>query len=117
MTWTRHSEVAEQEECFPLTVTSFNRHASYDAVYDEDADDMTAIILNETFEMLDFLLDRVPYVLVTLGLHVDIWGVAAYPENIQIHETWFSGYSSFIWPYSSHPDYRGSRTWHFNFLL
>lgn len=36
---------------------------------------MTAIILNETFKLLDFLLDWVPYVLLTLGLHIDVWSV------------------------------------------
>ena len=60
-------------EGFILTVTSFKCHASCDAIYDNKADNMTAIILNETFELLDLLLDRVPYVLLTLGLHIDIW--------------------------------------------
>lgn len=65
----------QEEERLLLTVTSFKGHASCDAVNDEEADDMTAIILNEAFELLDLLLDWVPYVLLSLRLHIHIWGV------------------------------------------
>lgn len=68
-------EAEQGEERFLLTVTSFKCHTSCDAVHDDKTDDMTAIILNETFEVLDLLLYWVPYVLLTLGLHIDIWSV------------------------------------------
>ena len=42
---------------------------------------MTAIILNETFELLDLLLDRVPDVLLTLWLHIDVWSSDSRPEK------------------------------------
>lgn len=62
---------------FLLTITSFKCHASRDTINDDDADDMTAIILDKAFELLDLLLDWVPYVLLTLGIHVDIWSFDA----------------------------------------
>lgn len=63
----------KNEEWFLLTVTSFKAQAGCNAVNDDEADDMAAIILNETFELLDLLLDRVPDVLLTFGIHIDIW--------------------------------------------
>lgn len=61
------------EDSFLLTVTSFKAQASRNAVNDGEADDMTAIILDKTFELLDLLPDWVPYVLLTFGIHIDIW--------------------------------------------
>jgi len=79
-----HREEDEQgEEWFLLTVTSLECHARCDAVHDDEADDMTPIILNKTLEVLNLLLDWVLDVLLTLGLHIDISSVETWPENIQ----------------------------------
>lgn len=63
----------KKQDPFLLTVTSFQAQASRNAVNDGETDDMTAIILDETFELLDLLLNWVPYVLLTFGIHIDIW--------------------------------------------
>lgn len=64
---------AELKECFLLTITSFEAQAGRDAVDDDEADDVAAVILNEAFELLDLLLDGVPDVLLTFGVHINIW--------------------------------------------
>lgn len=59
--------------CFPLTVASFSDHTSCDAKHDDETNDVAAVVLDETFELLDFLLHRVPDVLFTFRLHVNSW--------------------------------------------
>lgn len=73
--------MGEAEGRVKLTVTSFECNTSCDAVDDDEADDVTAIILDEAFELLDFLLHWVPYVLLTLWLHIDVWSADIQPEN------------------------------------
>lgn len=63
----------EEEQEFGLTVASLKAEASRNAVHDDEADNMATIVLNETFELLDLLLDRVPNELLTFWIHVDMW--------------------------------------------
>lgn len=65
----------------PLTVTPLYRHTSCDAVNDDETYNVASIILNEALELLDFLSDGIPDVLLSLWLHVDIRGLDVYPEN------------------------------------
>lgn len=60
-----------------LTVAPFEAHAGRDAVNNDEADDVAAVILNETLEMLDLLPDRVPYILLTLRVRIDIWSLGS----------------------------------------
>lgn len=80
-----------EEEGFKLTVTSLQSDAGCDAVYDHEDHNVTPIILNKTFELLDFLLHWIPYVLLAPRLHIDIWSGGDQPENIQIHEIFLGG--------------------------
>lgn len=68
-----------------LTVTSLERHACCDAVYDEEAHNVTAIVLNETLKLLNFLLHWVSYVQLTLWLHIHIRSGDVQPENVEIN--------------------------------
>lgn len=64
-----------------LTVTSFKSHTGHDAVHNDEADNVTAVILNEAFELLNLLLDWVPSVLLALRFYVHVWGVEAQPVS------------------------------------
>lgn len=66
-----------------LTVTSFYCNPSCDAVDNEEAHNMTAVVFNEALELLHLLLDWVLHVLLTLGLHVDVWGFYVKPKSIK----------------------------------
>lgn len=67
-----HSEAA-LKELILLTITSFKAQAGRDAVDNDEADDVAAVILNEAFELLDLLLDGVPDVLLAFRIHINIW--------------------------------------------
>lgn len=58
---------------FPLTVTPFEAQAGRNSVNHDEANHMTAIILDETFELLDLLSDRAPDVLLSFGIHIHVW--------------------------------------------
>lgn len=70
-----------QEERFPLTVTPLKAQAGCDAINHDEADYVAAVVLDETFELLNLLPDRVPDVLLAFGIHIHVRSPDARPEQ------------------------------------
>lgn len=72
------NEEEEGERPTP-TVASLQAEAGGDGVDHNEADDVAAVVLDEAFEVLDLLAERVPLVLLPLGIHVHVRSSDAQP--------------------------------------
>lgn len=72
-------EEVREEERPPPTVTSLQAEAGGDGVDHDEADNVATVVLDEAFELLDLLPQRVPLILLPLGIHVHVRSSDAQP--------------------------------------
>lgn len=61
-----------REEGFALTVAAFQEQASRNSIDHRQANDVAAIILHETLELLDLLSHGAPDVALPFGIHIHV---------------------------------------------